>query len=65
VLRLTLTYEDIFSRKHAAIFDYTSTGRWQTVAICEDIKEDLYALQDAANAAALAHAAATKPPSIP
>lgn len=37
VLRLTLTYRDIYRRKHAAIFDYTSMRRWETVTIVENI----------------------------
>ena len=46
VLRLTLTYRDIYRRKHAAIFNYTSMGRWETVAIVEDISKDLRDLED-------------------
>jgi hypothetical protein len=45
--------------------NYTSTGWWQTVAIGEDIKEDLYTLQEAATTAALAHETATMPPTKP
>jgi len=48
VLRLTLTYRDIFRRKHAAIFDYTRMGQWETVAIIENIPKDLLDLEDEA-----------------
>lgn len=46
VLRLTLTYRDIFRRKHASIFDYTSMGRWETVAVLDNISKDLIDLED-------------------
>lgn len=47
-LRLTLTCEDIFRRKHVAIFDYLSVGRWERVAILEGTADDLHSLEDAA-----------------
>ena len=65
VLRLTLTYRDIFDRKHVAIFDYKSGVGWETVAIRSGIAKDLHALQEAANAAALARSGSTKPQSVP
>ncbi len=49
VLRLTLTYRDIFSHKHAAIFDYAGIGHeWETVAIIENIPKDLLDLEEEA-----------------
>jgi hypothetical protein len=39
--RLTLTYSDVFGRKHAAIFDFTPQRRWELVAYLRDIPEDL------------------------
>ena len=41
VVRLTLTYADIFGRKHASIFDYTLTNMWVCVAFIPDIEHDL------------------------
>ncbi len=44
--RITITYLDIFRRKHASIFDYVQhTGGWQLVEFLEDINEDLYGLE--------------------
>lgn len=45
VARLTMTYHDIFKRKHASIFDYVQNVGWQLIAFEEDIKEDLHDLQ--------------------
>jgi hypothetical protein len=53
ILRLTLTYEDVYRRRHAAIFDCTRDQRWHRVATCEDIKQDLHALDAAARAPGL------------
>lgn len=39
--RVTLTYMDIFHRKHASIFDLVHNSGWQEVAILDDIPEDL------------------------
>lgn len=39
--RLTLTYQDIFRRKHAATFDYIDLYGWQCVALLSDIAKDL------------------------
>lgn len=39
--RLTLTYEDIFKRKHAAIYDFIDIHGWQCVALLPGILEDL------------------------
>lgn len=39
--RCTLTYHDVFGRKHAGIFDYTDLGDWRTVAFLHDIPMDL------------------------
>src|SRR5712692_5159049 len=44
--RITITYYDIFRRKHASIFDYVQhTGGWQLVEFLEDIAEDLHDLE--------------------
>lgn len=39
--RLTLTYRDVFGRKHAAIFDYTSLQRWENAVFLAGIPSDL------------------------
>ena len=44
--RITITYLDIFRRKHASIFDYVQhTSGWQLVEFLENIKEDLSDLE--------------------
>jgi hypothetical protein len=43
--RITITYLDIFRRKHASIFDYVETDGWQLVEFLEDITDDLHDLQ--------------------
>jgi len=48
LLRLTLTYRDIYGRKHVSLFDYTSMWRWETVAIIENIPKDLLDLEEEA-----------------
>jgi hypothetical protein len=39
--RLTLTCFDIFGRKHASIFDFTTEGKWVNVAFIHNIEHDL------------------------
>lgn len=39
--RLTLTYQDIYLRKHAAVFDYIDLYAWQCVALLTDTETDL------------------------
>jgi hypothetical protein len=39
--RLTLTYTDLFGRKHAVIYDHTVLKTWEQVAYLSDIDEDL------------------------
>jgi len=39
--RLTLTYSDVFGRKHAAIYDFTRQKNWETVAHLSNIDGDL------------------------
>lgn len=46
VARLTVTYHDVFGRKHAALFDYTAMPAWSVVAFLEDISHDLLDLDD-------------------
>ena len=41
IARLTLTYSDIFGRKHAAIYDLTTQMQWEHVAYLRDIADDL------------------------
>ncbi len=43
--RITITYLDIFRRKHASIFDYVESDGWQLVEFLEDIPQDLHDLQ--------------------
>lgn len=44
--RVTITYLDIFRRKHASIFNYVQhTGGWQLLEFLEDIPEDLHELE--------------------
>jgi hypothetical protein len=43
--RLIITYHDIFSRKHASIFDWVWNEGWQKVAILDDIEYDLQDLR--------------------
>jgi len=62
-IRLTITYTDIFHRKHASIFDYTIMHHWRPVEFLEDVPKDLYALQADQDRAAAA--AAMESPSFP
>jgi hypothetical protein len=41
VARLTVTYEDVYRRKHASIFDLTAQGEWISVAFLKNIRHDL------------------------
>lgn len=41
VARLTLTYNDIFGRKHAAIYDLTAQYEWENVDYLRNILQDL------------------------
>ena len=41
VARLTLTYRDVFGRKHASIYDHTDRHRWTFVVHLDDIRNDL------------------------
>ena len=41
VARLTLTYRDVFGRKHASIYDHTDRHRWKFVVHLDDIRNDL------------------------
>ncbi|MCL4508490.1 MAG: hypothetical protein M1296_03060 [Chloroflexi bacterium] len=50
IARLTLTYQDIFMRKHAGVFDYIDHYGWQCVALLADIPKDLEDLNNAARA---------------
>jgi len=43
--RLIITYQDVFHRKHASIFDMLDNIGWKQIAFEEDIKEDLHDLQ--------------------
>jgi len=46
LVRLTLSYHDIFGRKFASIYDYQSVLGWICVGHFEDIKHDLRELDD-------------------
>ena len=39
--RLTLTYSDVFGRRHAAIFDYIDIHGWQLAEFAADLEENL------------------------
>lgn len=41
ICRITITYQDIFHRKHASIYDLAFRQRWQVVALIDDILSDL------------------------
>ena len=41
VARLTITYTDVFGRKHASIYDHTNQHRWKFVVHLDDICNDL------------------------
>ncbi len=48
VARLTLTYSDIFRRKHAAIYDLTAQFEWENVAYLRNLTHDLGDMERAA-----------------
>jgi hypothetical protein len=39
--RLTLTYQDIYARRHAAIFDYVDLYGWQCIGVPTEVSQDL------------------------
>jgi len=41
ICRVTMTYQDIFHRKHTSIYDLAFQQRWQVVALIDDIRNDL------------------------
>ena len=41
ICRVTLTYQDIFHRKHASIYDLVFRQGWQVVALLDDTRNDL------------------------
>jgi len=41
ICRVTITYHDIFHRKHASIYDLIFRQGWQVVALLDDISNDL------------------------
>jgi type II secretory pathway pseudopilin PulG len=41
ICRVTFTYQDIFRRKHASIYDLIFRQGWQVVALLDDIRNDL------------------------
>lgn len=41
ICRVTITYQDIFHRKHASIYDLVFKQEWQAVALLDDIVNDL------------------------
>jgi hypothetical protein len=56
VARLTITWEDVFKRKHAGIYDYIDVFGWYCVGLFEDTERDLEDLNDHARSGALASA---------
>jgi hypothetical protein len=43
--RISITYHDIFHRKHASIFDFVPNTGWQEIDCLEEIPHDLYDLE--------------------
>ncbi len=41
ICRVTITYHDIFHRKHASIYNFVYQQKWQEVAFVDDIINDL------------------------
>jgi hypothetical protein len=41
ICRVTITYHDLFHRKHASIYDLLFQQGWQVVALIDDITSDL------------------------
>jgi hypothetical protein len=41
IARFTLTYHDVYGRKHASIYDLTELRAWQPVAFLKNIRYDL------------------------
>ncbi len=41
IARMCITYQDIFSRKHASIFDMSDRGIWVNVAFLTNVERDL------------------------
>lgn len=41
ICRVTMTYQDIFHRKHASIYDLIFRQGWQVVALIDDVISDL------------------------
>ncbi|SRR6266567_1730280 len=41
ICRVTITYHDIFRRKHASIYDLAFPQKWQVVALIDDLISDL------------------------
>ena len=54
VARLTLTYRDVFGRKHASIYDHTNQHRWKFVVHLDDIRNDLEDMYSKVNQQAIA-----------
>jgi hypothetical protein len=51
VARLTLTYQDVFRRTHAAVYDYIDLYGWQCTALLPGIAKDLEDVEDEARRA--------------
>jgi hypothetical protein len=45
VARLTITYHDVFERKHSSTYDFDALGRWFSRGYQEDIPQDLWDLE--------------------
>lgn len=48
IARLTLTYRDIFGRRHVAIYDLTAQMEWENVAFLRNVPQDLGEMERAA-----------------
>jgi hypothetical protein len=45
VARMTITYHDVFERKHSSTYDFDVLGRWFSRGYQEDIPQDLWDLE--------------------
>jgi hypothetical protein len=44
VIRMTITYRDIYGRKYISVFDLSQNKKWITVALKQDISKDIFDL---------------------
>ncbi|HZC79543.1 MAG TPA: hypothetical protein VE258_17435 [Ktedonobacterales bacterium] len=60
IWRLTLTYQDIFRRKHASVFDFTDQFVWRCVGLFPGIPKDIEELDRARRGQTTPHPATTE-----